>query len=176
MNASRVAPVAPGTRGELAALEARIAAARGRISPLYQALLNSPAVVEGWEAMLTAIRQKTSLPPRLRELIILRVATLNRAPYEFEAHVPYALAAGMPPALVEQLREGPEPAGLSGLAPGEAEVLALTDAMTRDIEVPDSVFAPLRARYDDTQLVELAATVGAYNMVSRFLVALRVGH
>jgi alkylhydroperoxidase family enzyme len=48
--------------------------------------------------------------------------------------------------------------------------------MTRDIEVPDAVFAPLRARYDDAQLVELAATVGAYNMVSRFLVALRVGH
>jgi AhpD family alkylhydroperoxidase len=176
MSASRVAPVVPGARSELAVLEARIAAARGRISPLYQVLLNSPAVVEGWEAMLTAIRQKTSLPPRLRELIILRVATLNRAPYEFEAHVPHALAAGMPAALVEQLRDGPEPAGLRGLAPGEAEVLALTDAMTRDIEVPDAVFAPLRARYDDAQLVELAATVGAYNMVSRFLVALRVGH
>ncbi len=96
MSASRVAPVAPGARPELAALEARIAAARGRISPLYQVLLNSPAVVEGWEAMLTAIRQKTALPPRLRELIILRVATLNGAPYEFEAHVPHALAAGMP--------------------------------------------------------------------------------
>ncbi|KGD94243.1 carboxymuconolactone decarboxylase [Achromobacter sp. RTa] len=176
MSASRVAPVAPGTRGELAVLEERIAAARGRISPLYQVLLNSPAVVEGWEAMLTAIRQKTSLPPRLRELIILRVATLNRAPYEFEAHVPHALAAGMPQALVEQLRDGPEPAAVRGLAAGEAEVLALTDAMTRDIEVPDAVFAPLRERYDDTQLVELAATVGAYNMVSRFLVALRVGH
>ncbi|MGE8689970.1 MAG: carboxymuconolactone decarboxylase family protein [Achromobacter sp.] len=176
MSASRVAPVVPGTRGELAVLEERIAAARGRISPLYRVLLNSPAVVEGWEAMLTAIRQKTSLPPRLRELIILRVATLNRAPYEFEAHVPHALAAGMPPALLEALRAGPASSEVRGLAPGEAEVLALTDAMTRDIEVPDEVFAPLRARYDDTQLVELAATVGAYNMVSRFLVALRVGH
>ncbi|GFN25261.1 carboxymuconolactone decarboxylase [Achromobacter denitrificans] len=176
MSASRVAPVVPGTRGELATLEARIAAARGRISPLYQVLLNSPAVVEGWEAMLTAIRQKTSLPPRLREMIILRVATLNRAPYEFEAHVPHAVAAGMPRALVDALRDGPPPADVEGLAPGEADVLALTDVMTRDIEVPDAVFAPLRARYDDTQLVELAATVGAYNMVSRFLVALRVGH
>ncbi|EHK65210.1 carboxymuconolactone decarboxylase family protein [Achromobacter arsenitoxydans] len=176
MSASRVAPVEPGTRPELAALEARIAAARGRISPLYQVLLNSPAVVEGWEAMLTAIRQKTSLPPRLRELIILRVATLNNAPYEFEAHVPHALAGGMPQAVIDILRANPAPDQVPGLAPGEAEVLALTDAMTRDIEVPDAVFAPLRGRYDDAQLVELAATVGAYNMVSRFLVALRVGH
>ncbi|ADP15300.1 carboxymuconolactone decarboxylase family protein 2 [Achromobacter xylosoxidans A8] len=176
MNACRVGLVTPGTRPELAEVEARISAARGRISPLYQVLLNSPAVVQGWEAMLTAIRLNTSVPPRLRELIILRVATLNNAPYEFEAHVPHALAAGMSQALVDELRGGPAPAELQGLEPGEAEVLALTDAMTRDIEVSDAVFAPLRARYDDTQLVELAATVGAYNMVSRFLVALRVGH
>ncbi|MGS1006404.1 carboxymuconolactone decarboxylase family protein [Achromobacter anxifer] len=176
MKACRVGLVAPGSRPELADIEARISAARGRISPLYQVLLNSPAVVQGWEAMLTAIRLNTTLPPRLRELIILRVATLNNAPYEFEAHVPHALAAGMPQALVEALRGGPAPLELQGLGPGEADVLALTDAMTRDIEVPDAVFAPLRARYDDTQLVELAATVGAYNMVSRFLVALRVGH
>ena len=77
-----------------------------RISPLYQVLLNSPAVTEGWEAMLTAIRQKTALAPRLRELIILRVATLNGAPYEFEAHVPHARQAGMPDALIERLRAG----------------------------------------------------------------------
>ncbi|RIJ02789.1 carboxymuconolactone decarboxylase family protein [Achromobacter sp. K91] len=176
MNACRVGLVTPGSRPELAAIEARISAARGRISPLYQVLLNSPAVVQGWEAMLTAIRLNTAVPPRLRELIILRVATLNNAPYEFEVHVPHALAAGMPQALVDALRGGPAPSELQGLEAGEAEVLALTDAMTRDIEVPDAVFAPLRARYDDTQLVELAATVGAYNMVSRFLVALRVGH
>lgn len=176
MSDSRVEPVVPGTRPELAVLEARIAAARGRISPLYQVLLNSPAVVEGWEAMLTAIRQKTSLPPRLRELIILRVATLNNAPYEFEAHVPHALAGGMPQSVIDVLRANPAPHSVPGLEAGEAEVLALTDAMTRDIEVPDAVFAPLRDRYDDAQLVELAATVGAYNMVSRFLVALRVGH
>ena len=108
-------------------------------------LLNSPAVTEGWEAMLTAIRQKTALAPRLRELIILRVATLNGAPYEFEAHVPHARQAGMPDALIERLRAGPAPAelaeGVGGLAPGEAEALALTDAMTRGIEVSDAVFA-----------------------------------
>jgi alkylhydroperoxidase family enzyme len=48
--------------------------------------------------------------------------------------------------------------------------------MTRDIEVPDAVFEPLRAHFDARALVELVATVAAYNMVSRFLVALRIGH
>ena len=55
-------------------------------------------------------------------------------------------------------------------------MLALTDAMTRDIEVPDALMAELQQHYDARQLVELVATVAAYNMVSRLLVALNVAH
>jgi alkylhydroperoxidase family enzyme len=58
----------------------------------------------------------------------------------------------------------------------ERAVLALTDCMTRDIDVPDAVFALVREQFDDRALTEMVATVAAYNMVSRFLVALHVGH
>ncbi|OZI44866.1 carboxymuconolactone decarboxylase [Bordetella genomosp. 5] len=173
---SRLAPVAPGSRPELAPLEARIQAARGRISPLYQVLLNSAPICEGWEAMLSAVRNRNSLPARLRELVILRVAVLNGAPYEFDAHVPHAETAGVAPATIAALRDHPAPGAVPGLAPGEAEALAYTDAMTRAIEVPDAVFDPLRAHFSDQGLLDLTATVAAYNMVSRLLVALRVGH
>ncbi|GAA5232907.1 carboxymuconolactone decarboxylase family protein [Verticiella sediminum] len=175
MSRPRLAPIAPGTRAALASQEARILASRGRVSLLYQVLLHSPPVVEGWEALLTAIRQKTTVPADLRELIILRIAVLNRAPYEFEAHVPHAEAAGLPAAVVAWLRtpEGPPPAELTS---AYAEVLAYTDAMTRDIEVPDAVYAPLAARHPEQTLLEITATVAAYNMVSRLLVALRIGH
>jgi alkylhydroperoxidase family enzyme len=47
--------------------------------------------------------------------------------------------------------------------------------MTREVEVPDSVFAGVRAILDDRELMELTATIAAYNLVSRFLIALRVG-
>ena len=173
---SRLAPVAPGTRPELAPLEARIQAARGRISPLYQVLLNSAPICEGWEAMLSAVRNRNSLPARLRELVILRVAVLNGAPYEFEAHVPHAEAAGVSQATIDALRGRPEPGAVPELAPGEAEALAYTDAMTRAIDVPDAVFEPVRAHFSDQGLLDLTATIAAYNMVSRLLVALRVGH
>ena len=62
----RVPMVTPGSRPELAKLEERIKGARGRISPLYTVLLNSPEVASGWETLMTAIRQKTSVPPALR--------------------------------------------------------------------------------------------------------------
>ena len=48
--------------------------------------------------------------------------------------------------------------------------------MTRDIEVPDGLMERLRARFDARGVVEVVATVAAYNMVSRFLVALRIEH
>ncbi len=171
----RLNPITPGTRPELAAQEAQILAARGRISPLYQVLLNSPPVAHGWEQMLSAVRNHNSLPASLRELVILRVAVLNRAPYEFDAHVPHALAAGVLPATIEATR-APSPQTAPDLADIERLVLEYADAMTRDITVPEALFARVRASFDDQALLDLTATVAAYNMVSRLLVALQIGH
>jgi alkylhydroperoxidase family enzyme len=48
--------------------------------------------------------------------------------------------------------------------------------MTRSIRVPDEVFAAVRRNFDDREIVELTATIGAYNLVSRFLEALQIDH
>lgn len=166
----RVAPVAPGTRPELGELEARIRGARGRISPLYGVLLNSPLLAAGWEHLFTVIRQQTSVPPGLRELAILRIAVLNGAGYEFEAHVPHALAAGMSRQAIEGLRQD----RIEALQGVEKLVLRYTDAMTRDLQVPDALFESLQASFEAKTLVELTATIAGYNMVSRFLIAMRI--
>jgi AhpD family alkylhydroperoxidase len=171
----RIAPVIPGTRPELAAQEAQILAARGRISPLYQVLLNSAPIAHGWEQMLSAVRNRNSLPAALRELIILRVAVLNRAPYEFEAHVPHALAAGVTPAQIEAVRVVPLAAG-APFAPAGRTALRLADAMTREIEVADALYDEVRQHFGTQGQLDLVATVAAYNMVSRLLVALQIGH
>jgi 4-carboxymuconolactone decarboxylase len=173
----RIEPIAPGTRPELAAQEAQITAERGRVSPLYQVLLHSPAMAQGWEALLTAVRNRNSLEPALREMLILRIAVLNRASYEFDAHVPHAQKAGLPQHKIEALRL-PEisAAPTSEFSDEERALLQLADAMTRNIEVPDALFANVRSRVNDQQLVDLLVTIAAYNMVSRFLVAAGVGH
>jgi 4-carboxymuconolactone decarboxylase len=171
----RLPLVTPGTRPELAAQEAQIMAERGRISPLYGVLLNSPPIAHGWEQMLSAVRNRNSISADLRELVILRVAVLNRAPYEFDAHVPHALAAGLSADAVEASRSVP----LAVNAPfTQAQFLALrlTDAMTLDIVVPDTLYAEVRQHFDVQGQLDLVATVAAYNMVSRLLVALQIGH
>ena len=56
-----------------------------------------------------------------------------------------------------------------------ASVLAYTDAMTLTVRVPDDVYATLKHHFNEREVVEITATVAAYNCVSRFLVALDVG-
>jgi AhpD family alkylhydroperoxidase len=178
----RVPLVQPGTRPELADIERAIALNRGDISVLYQVLLNSAPVAAGWERLLTAVRNETTIPPALRELVILRVAVLNRATFEFEAHVPHARRAGIPDAKMDAVRRWNAAAHDGGatanVAFGDDErlMLELTDTMTRDIQVPDALMDRLRARFDARGVVEAIATVAAYNMVSRLLVALGIEH
>jgi 4-carboxymuconolactone decarboxylase len=169
----RIPPVKPGARPELAAIERSIIAERGRISLLYETLLNSAPLAEGWEKLLTAIRNRSSLPPDVRELVILRVAVLNRAPFEFEAHVPHARRAGVSDEKIRALEEADVGDPFDD---EERAVLAFADAMTRDVQVTDAVYEPIARRFDAQGVVELVATIAAYNMVSRFLEALRIGH
>jgi alkylhydroperoxidase family enzyme len=159
---------------QIAPIAERIKAERGgRMLNLYHMLLHSPPVADGWRALLTAIRQQCRLPGRYREIAILQVAVLNRADYEFQAHVPFALKEGLTQAQLDAMKKSEAP---QGLTEADRAVIDYTDAMTRAVEVPNAVFAAVRRHLDEREMVELTATVGAYNLVSRFLVALKVDH
>ncbi|CAM4421255.1 carboxymuconolactone decarboxylase family protein [Bordetella tumbae] len=150
----------------------RIVAERGSVLHLYQMLLHSPAVAGGWLNYLTSIRQLSTLPGDLRELVIMRVAAINGAPYEADQHAPIALREGISQAQLDALEQW-ESSDL--FSEKERAVLAYTDTMTRNVQVPQPVFdAARQAVGSDKLMVELTATVAAYNMVSRFLEALQV--
>jgi len=143
----------------------------GRMLNLYGMLLNAPPVAEGWLALFTAIRQQCTLRGDYRELVILRVALLNGASYEYQAHLPIALREGVTQVQLDTLDRWQES---DALTLAQRAVLAYTDAMTRDIHVPDAVFEALRGHFNQREIVELTATIGGYNLVSRFLEALAV--
>ena len=149
----------------------RIVAERGSVLHLYQMLLHSPPLAEGWLAMMSAVRQQLALPGALRELVIMRVALLNRAPYEADQHRPLALQEGLTPAQLDGLASWESSASFSPL---QRTVLVLTDAMTRDVQVPAETLEAARAALGERQLVELVGTIASYNMVSRFLEALQI--
>jgi alkylhydroperoxidase family enzyme len=153
-------------------LVGRIRGERGKLLDLYHLLLHSPAVAEGWLGLMTAVRQKTDLPGALRELVILRIGWLNAAPYEVAEHVPIALAEGLTPEQVEAAADWPAAADL--FSEPERLALAVTDQLTRGCRIDDETWRAAEAVWPLKSLVELVATVCAYNMVSRFLGAVRL--
>mgnify|MGYP005812293283 FL=1 len=169
---ARLNPVqedSPGVDAEL--LHAIRERRGGELLNLDRQLLHSAPLARGWNALMGAIRGQTRLDGALRELVILRVAVLNRAPYEFAQHAPVALAEGLTQAQVDAVADWQHSTLFDARA---RDVLAYADAMTLQVQVPKELFDTLRSHLDDRELVELTATVAAYNMVSRFLEALQI--
>jgi alkylhydroperoxidase family enzyme len=88
------------------------------------------------------------------------------------AHGPaYALKEGLTPAQVEALADW---SASNLFTEKQRALLAYVDAMTRDIDVPDALFAEVRKYFSERQTVELTMLISAYNMLTRFLKALKV--
>jgi alkylhydroperoxidase family enzyme len=167
-------PFVPQDVKEPKALVDAVRARRGgQLLELDRLLLHSPALTEGWNFHLNQVRTKLSLDPKLRELAMCGVAVVNKAEYEFKAHLPLFVKTGGTEEQGKALRD-PQAAIkderlFSAL---ERATLAFTSEMTKNVKVSDATFAAARdALGSDKLLVELAGVIAAYNMVSRFLVA-----
>ena len=175
-----VIPLLPQDIGEPRDLVAAIRARRGgTLLNLDRMLLYSPPFAAGWNGFLRAVRTELEVPPRLRELAICAVAILNGADYEFRQHAPEYLKAGGTQAQLAAVRRLARPDGgpdsAAAFDAGERAVIALAVAMTRSVEVARATMDSVRAALpSDRQLVEIVGVIAAYNMVSRFLVALHV--
>lgn len=148
------------------------AARRGRVINVYRLLLHSPPLAETWFEHNNAVRWRTGIDGRLREMVIIRIGHLTRARYVIGQHVPkLAEAEGLSRAECDALADWQ---GAHLFDERDRAVLAYTDAMTRDIEVPDGVFEPLRGYFNDRELVELTVLIGTYAMHVRVFEALKL--
>ncbi|RDB16688.1 hypothetical protein Hypma_002471 [Hypsizygus marmoreus] len=167
---------APGTDSIADAIRAR--RPNGTLLALDGVLLNAPLVASTWNSLFGVIRDNNTIPKIMIELIILRVAALNGATYEWLQHESVGRAAGFTTAQLRAIRLTPalhQSAKLTKtLGEPIAAVMAFIDWSTKSVKVPDHIFANLRQFFNNQQLVEVTATVGGYAFVSRFLVALNV--
>jgi len=145
---------------------------RGKLINVYRMLLHSPDLAESWFNHSNAVRWKTTLSGRLREIVIIRIGRLTDSQYVLRQHVPaLALAEGL---TLEECSELADWQTSGRFSESERAALAYTDAMTRDIVVPDAVFDALKPHFDDRQIVELTVLIGSYNMNARVMQALRL--
>ena len=158
---------------ELAELIGRIKAGRrGSLINVYKLLLHSPALAATWFDHNGAVRWKTALDGRLREIVIIRIAQINGVDYVLAQHVPaLAVAEGLSIAECDALADW----RASGLFDArECAALAYAEAMTLATSVPDDVFAEVRRHFDDRGIVELSVLIGTYVMHNRVMKALAI--
>jgi alkylhydroperoxidase family enzyme len=172
----RLIPYQPIDLAEPAALVAAIRQRRGgQFINLDRMLLHSTPIAEGWNHFIGEIRNNLSLDPKLRELAMCCVAVLNGAEYEFFHHAPPFIKAGGTEDQVQALRLiGQENFPFELFNPLENDAAELTFQMTRNIKVDADLMKRLQAGLGNTETVELVSVIAAYNMVSRFLIALDV--
>jgi alkylhydroperoxidase family enzyme len=145
---------------------------RGKLINIYRMLLHSPALAESWFNHSNAVRWKTTLDGRLREIVIIRMGHLTKSQYVLRQHVPsLALADGLSLEECDALADWRASKYFSAR---ERAALAYADTMTCDIAVPDAVFAEVKRHFDARRIVELTVLVGSYNMNARVVQALEL--
>jgi alkylhydroperoxidase family enzyme len=105
----------------------------------------------------------SSLSPRQRELLVLRVAAVRRSDYEWAQHVFLARDAGLEDDDIARIAVGPEASGWSSL---DRAMVRAVDELVGDALISDSTWAALAGQLDEQQLMDLVFTVGAYEVLA----------
>lgn len=144
--------------------------AQGDIYAIWATLAAHPDALRRFLVFGNHVLGKNTLPLRSRELVILRIAWLAQAEYEWLQHVRIAQRAGVSGDEIRSLGLS-EPSGFDG---AEQALLAATDRLFAEADVDDAVWKELRERFTDEQLIDLVYTVGQYQTVAMAINVFRI--
>ena len=122
-----------------------------------------PALIRAYHVFNGHVQFATTLSVRQRELLVLRVAAVREADYEWAQHAVLAADAGLDDDEVARVAEGPDAPGWSPL---ERAMLSAVDELIDDAEIADATWTALAGDLDDQQLMDLVFTVGAYDVLA----------
>jgi alkylhydroperoxidase family enzyme len=125
-----------------------------------------PALMRAYHVFVGQLLYESSLSARQRELLILRVAAVRGADYEWAQHVVLATDAGISRAEMAAIA-GNEPH--AGWPPLETALLAAVDELLAAARISDATWSSLSAELSEHQLFDLVFTVGAYDVLAMAL-------
>ncbi len=143
----------------------------GGVPRIFRTLVRHPKLLKRWMVFGNHILAKSTLPPRERELLILRIGWLCKAEYEFGQHVRIARSAGLSDEEIARVGAGPDAPGWSS---ADATLLRAVDELHSDAFISDVTWRELAERYEVPQLMDVVFTVGQYNMLGMALNSLGV--
>ena len=140
---------------------------RGKMLNIFRTLLNHPAAMRGfmgWGSYV--LSKKNSLPPREREIVVLRTGFLCRSGYEWTQHVPIGKREGLTADECERIKGGAEAPGWSA---ADQALLKASDELHHDQFITNATWAALKAHFSDKQCMDVVFTAGQYTQVSMLL-------
>jgi 4-carboxymuconolactone decarboxylase len=132
----------------------------------FNAWARSPDLGDRLQKVGEYIRYGTSIPFRLNEFAILITARHWTSQYEWFAHLPLALKAGLDPKIAEQLRLNKRP---QGMKPDEAMVYEFCTELHRKKNVSDATYAKAVEMFGEKGVMDLIGVSGYYTAVSMTL-------
>ncbi len=126
-------------------------------------LAQHPELARAYHTFNGHIIYNTSLSPRQRELLVLRVAAVRGSEYEWVQHVVLAADVGITGDEVARVVDGPD---ADGWTPLDAALLRAVDELLADALVSDGTWATLAGELDRQQLMDLVFTVGSYDLLA----------
>lgn len=138
----------------------------GRIWNVFATIVNHPVLARDWLTFATYVLRDNTLPPREREVLILRIGWLCQSEYEWAQHVRIGKRAGLSDDDIRRISEGPTAEGLNE---GDRLLLQATDELHEDACLSEPTWQKLAKVYDQRQMMDLVFTVGQYHLVSMAL-------
>jgi len=139
---------------------------RGRVQNIFLTLAKHEALAKRWMVFANHILHKSTLPPRDREILILRIGWLCQSGYEWGQHVLIGLKSGLSEEDIENIKTGPEAERWSS---HDRLLLRAVDELNADAFLSDDVWLGLKGSYSEPQMMDLVFTVGQYQLVSMAL-------
>lgn len=125
--------------------------------------LRHPGMFKGQMVMGIELAARGAIPGRDRELAILRLALLARAPFEWCEHVDIGKAFGVTGEEIERVIEG---SSAPGWTAHESAVLRAVEELLADHCIADATWEALAQTYDEKQMLEFPLLVGSYLMTA----------
>ena len=137
----------------------------------YRAYIRNPELAPKLSALSDYLRWNTTLPPRLSEFAIMITARNWTAQYEWAAHYPLALKAGLDVKILGDLSAGRRP---ENMRDDETALYDLATALYRDKKVSDPVYKAAVEKFGERGVMDIIGIIGYYDLVSMTLITAQV--
>jgi 4-carboxymuconolactone decarboxylase len=159
------------TPAQQAVFDAIRSGPRGVVQGPLRVWLQSADLADKAQALGAFCRYGTSLPPRLSELAILVMGAHWQAGFEWAAHAPIALKAGLEADAIEAVRKGKTPT----FADAPARVIhAFASELLRNRRVSDATYAEAVKLFGTKTVVDLVGILGYYTLISMTIATFEV--